>query len=57
MLVPAAEVGKSMPLIVIGEVPVAAIQTVYGDVASDTLSTVGVVLDTLCQADRCTYLN
>ncbi len=56
MLVPAAEVGKSMPLIVIGEVPVATIQTAYGDVASDTLRTVGVVLDTLCQADRCTHL-
>lgn len=57
MLVPDASVGKSMPLIATGAVPTADIETAYGNIESDTLSAVAVVLDALCQADSCTYFD
>lgn len=55
MFVPRAESGKQMPLIAAGELTIAQIESVYGDIASDNLQVLGIVVDTLCQADRCRY--
>lgn len=55
MLIPRAESGKQMPLIATGELTIAQIESVYGDIASDNLQVLGVVIDVLCQADRCAY--
>jgi hypothetical protein len=55
MFLPAAETGKSMPIIATGDVPAETIEAAYGAISGDTLSMVGVALDALCQADRCTY--
>lgn len=55
MLVPDASVGKAMPLIATGAVPVADLEMAYGNLEVDVLSAVAVVVDAFCQADSCTY--
>ena len=55
MFVPRAESGKQMPLIRSGELTAADIQSVYGDIATGNAQVLGVVVDTLCLADQCTY--
>jgi len=55
MFIPRAESGKQMPLIGSGELSAAALRPIYGNVTGGNLQVLGVVVDTLCLADRCTY--
>jgi hypothetical protein len=55
LFIPRAESGKQMPLIASGYLPLAQVNTVYGDVVGSKLQVLGVVIDTFCRADRCTF--
>ena len=55
LFIPRAESGKQMPLIASGNLPLAQVNTLYGDVVGSKLQVLGVVVDTFCRADRCVY--
>lgn len=55
MFIPQPGSGKQMPLIASGKLPASKVKLVYGDSTGDALEVLGVVLDSLCQTDRCTY--
>ena len=55
LFIPRAESGKQMPLIASDYLPIAQVNTVYGDAVGSRLQVLGVVIDTFCRADRCTY--
>jgi hypothetical protein len=53
MFIPAAESGKNMPVIARDRLSVGAIRTIHGDEVGDKLHVIGVVVDSLCLAERC----
>ncbi len=55
MLIPAAEMGKTMPLIAMGKLSTASLDLAYGRIEGNSIRVLVVVLDAMCQADRCTY--
>ncbi len=54
MFVPGTESGKKMPVIASDKLSVAAAKTIYGDKVGESPQVLGVLIDTLCLADRCT---
>jgi hypothetical protein len=53
MFIPSAEAGKQMPEIATDRLSVAKIESLYGDEIGNNPQVLGVVIDTLCLADRC----
>jgi hypothetical protein len=55
MFIPPAEAGQLMPTISSAGLSISQAETMYGTNVGDNLTVIGVVIDTLCRADRCTY--
>jgi hypothetical protein len=53
MFIPSAKSGEKMPVIATDKVSVAEIESLYGDEIGNNPQVLGVVVDTLCLADRC----
>ena len=53
MFIPSADAGKKMPEIATDKLSVAKIESLYGDKIGNNPQVLGVVIDTLCLADRC----
>ena len=53
MFIPSAKSGKKMPVIATDKLSVAEIESLYGDEIGNNPQVLGVVVDTLCLADRC----
>lgn len=57
MFIPRVESGKEMPIVATSSLTLARVRATYGDDVGHDLRVLGVVIDTLCQADQCTYFD
>jgi hypothetical protein len=57
MFIPSAESGKKMPIIASDKLSVANVESLYGDKLGNNPQVLGVVVDALCLADRCYYVD
>ena len=56
MLVPQPEAGRVAPLLVVSGLEVNQLEGIYGSLqGTDTLEVTGIIVDAMCQADRCQY--